>query len=137
MYLDRVIGDEIKTKLRYIDAISIEGPKWCGKSTTASLFAKTIVKLQDSIVFKQYQVFATTNKNDLLDGNKPMLFDEWQKIPEILDFVRTDIDENSDKPDRYILTGSTKPIEDDKRLTETGIIAKIKMRPMSLYESGD
>ena len=92
MYLTRVIEETIKNKLSYVGAIQIEGPKWCGKSTAASLFAKTIIKLQDPIVFRQYEVCVTTNKKALLGKHKPILFDEWQKIPQIWDFIRLDVD---------------------------------------------
>jgi predicted AAA+ superfamily ATPase len=135
MYLPRLIEKTIKEKLSYIGAIQIEGPKWCGKSTTASRFASTIIKLQDPIVYTRYKTFATTSKADLLYGNKPILFDEWQKIPEIWDFVRLDIDEQNGKAGQYILTGSAKPKDDPGRHSGTGRIAQIKMRPMSLYES--
>lgn len=137
MYYTRLIETTIKNKLSYIGAIQIEGPKWCGKSTTGSLFAKTIVKLQDPIVFNRYKVYATTSKEDLLYGEKPVLFDEWQKIPELWDFVRLDIDDHPGDPGIYILTGSAKPIEDSSRHSGSGRIAKIKMRPMSLFESND
>lgn len=137
MYLARIIERTIEEKLSYIGAIQIEGPKWCGKSTTASLYAKTVVKLQDPIVFSRYKIYSTTNKTDLLDGEKPLLFDEWQKIPEIWDFVRLDVDENPGVPGLYLLTGSAKPVEDSSRHSGTGRIAKIKMRPMSLFESGE
>jgi uncharacterized protein len=137
MYLPRLIEKTIKEKLSYIGAIQIEGPKWCGKSTTASRFASTIIKLQDPIVYTRYKTFATTSRADLLYGNKPILFDEWQKIPEIWDFVRLDIDEQHGKAGQYILTGSTKPKDDPGRHSGTGRIAQIRMRPMSLYESKD
>ena len=137
MYLPRLIEKNIEEKLSYIGAIHIEGPKWCGKSTTAALFAKTIVKLQDPIIFNRYQVFATTSKDDLLHGGKPMLFDEWQKIPELWDFIRLDIDDHPGQPGLYILTGSTRPMEDAARHSGSGRIAKIKMRPMSLFESNE
>jgi len=137
MYLPRLIEKTIEDKLSYIGAIQIEGPKWCGKSTTATRFAKTIVKLQDPIVFKRYQVFASTGITDLLYGEKPILFDEWQKIPELWDFIRLDVDEKQGNPGQYILTGSAKPIEDSNRHSGAGRIAKIIMRPMSLSESKD
>jgi uncharacterized protein len=135
MYLSRLIEKSIENKLSYIGAIHIEGPKWCGKSTTASRFAKTIIKLQDPIVFNRYKVYATTSKDDLLFGEKPVLFDEWQKIPEIWDFIRLDVDDHPGNPGRYMLTGSAKPIEDSMRHSGSGRIAKIKMRPLSLFES--
>ena len=81
MYFPRLIEKTIKNKLSYIGAIQIEGPKWCGKSTTGSLFSKTIIKLQNPIIFNRYKIYATTSKDDLLYGEKPILFDEWQKIP--------------------------------------------------------
>lgn len=137
IYLPRLIEKNIKDKLTYIGAIHIEGPKWCGKSTTATLFAKTMVKLQDPIVFNRYKIYATTSKDELLYGEKPLLFDEWQKIPEIWDFIRLDVDEHPGDPGRYILTGSVKPVIDNTRHSGSGRIAKIKMRPMSLFESTD
>jgi len=136
MYKTRIIETKIKQKLSYIGAIQIEGPKWCGKSTTAGLFAKTIVKLQDPIVYHRYAIYASTDKNELLSGNPPVLFDEWQKIPDIWDFVRLDVDDHPGEVGRYILTGSAKPLENDERHTGTGRIARVKMRTMSLFESG-
>ncbi len=135
MYYTRLIESTIRSKMSYIGAIQIEGPKWCGKSTTGSLFATTIVKLQDPIVFKRYQVYASTSKEDLLYGEKPILFDEWQKIPDIWDFVRLDVDDHPGEPGLFILTGSAKPVEDNARHSGTGRVAKIRMRPMSLFES--
>ncbi len=135
MYLPRLIEKTIKEKLSYIGAIQIEGPKWCGKSTTASRFANTIIKLQDPIVYSRYKTYATTSKADLLLGDKPILFDEWQKIPEIWDFVRLDIDEQNSKAGQYILTGSAKPEDDPDRHSGTGRIARIRMSPLSLFES--
>jgi predicted AAA+ superfamily ATPase len=135
MYLPRLIEKTIKEKLSYIGAIQIEGPKWCGKSTTASRFAGTIIKLQDPIVYNRYKTYATTSKADLLLGDKPILFDEWQKIPEIWDFVRLDIDEQNSKAGQYILTGSAKPEDDPDRHSGTGRIARIRMSPLSLFES--
>lgn len=137
MYLPRLIEKNIANKLSYIGAIQIEGPKWCGKSTTAFLYAKTIVKLQDPIIFNRYKVYASTNKDDLLHGEKPVLFDEWQKIPDLWDFIRLDIDDHPGSPGLYILTGSSTPIEDSSRHSGSGRIAKIRMRPLSLFESND
>lgn len=137
MYFPRLIEKTIENKLSYIGAIQIEGPKWCGKSTTGSLFSKTVIRLQDPMVFNRYKIYATTSKEDLLFGEKPMLFDEWQKIPELWDFIRLDVDEHPGDSGRYILTGSAKPIEDSSRHSGSGRIAKVKMRPMSLYESRD
>ena len=135
MYLPRLIEKSIREKLSYMGAIHIEGPKWCGKSTTASLFSKTIIKLQDPIVFNRYKIYAATSKNDLLYGDHPILFDEWQKIPELWDFIRLDVDDHPNSRGLYLLTGSAKPTEDRERHSGSGRIATVKMRPMSLFES--
>lgn len=137
MYLTRLCEKTIDDKMSYIGAVHVEGPKWCGKSTTAALYAKTIVKLQDPIVYNRYRTYASTSREELLHGEKPILFDEWQKIPEIWDFIRLDIDEHPGESGRYLLTGSAKPLEDDSRHSGSGRFAKIRMRPMSLFESKD
>jgi len=133
-YLERLIDITIKRELDAIGCVAIEGPKWCGKSTTGETFAKKVVKLQDPITFNQYSNFATTSRELLLAGDKPLMFDEWQKMPDLWDFIRLDIDETSGVG-KYILTGSSKPIENKARHTGIGRIAKITMRPMSLWES--
>lgn len=132
-YLPRLIEINIKEQLEIMGAIAIEGPKWVGKSTTGKLFAKKVVKLQNPIEYKKYQVYSTLDKDLLLEGDKPLMFDEWQKIPEIWDFIRLDVDD-SGKRGEYILTGSAKPIDNINRHTGAGRIVKMKMRPMSLYE---
>ena len=135
-YIPRLIETAIKDQMRAAGCVVIEGPKWCGKSTTAERFAKTVVKLRNPLVFKKYGVLASTDGVKLLEGEKPMLFDEWQKIPALWDFIRDDIDTNGGRG-QYLLTGSARPIEDGNRHTGTGRFAKIRMRPMSLWESGD
>ena len=135
-YLNRLIETAIQRRLEAIGCVAIEGPKWCGKSTTGERFAKTVVKLQNPITFRQYAAFASTSKENLLHGEKPLMFDEWQKIPDIWDFIRADIDETG-LAGQYILTGSAKPLENQERHSGAGRIAKITMRPMSLWESGD
>lgn len=132
-YFPRLIEKTIEEQMEIIGAIVIEGPKWSGKSTTSERYAKTIIKLQDPIVFRRYQLYASSDRNLLLRGDKPLMFDEWQKIPDLWDFIRTNIDEQNSRG-HYILTGSSKPIEDQGRHTGTGRFVKLKMRPMSLYE---
>lgn len=135
-YRKRLIEKEIENKLIYSGAVYIEGPKWCGKSTTASLYSKTNIKLQNPIIKNQYKILATISKYEVLSGEKPILFDEWQEVPEIWDFIRLDIDENKLKG-AYLLTGSTKKQTITTSHTGTGRINSVFMRPMSLYESGD
>ena len=135
-YRKRLIEKDIETKMRYSGAVVLEGPKWCGKSTTAELYSKTIIKLQNPITIKQYQTLVSISKDEVLQGDKPILFDEWQEVPEIWDFIRLDIDENRYKG-AYILTGSTKKQNLPVSHTGTGRINTIYMRPMSLFESGN
>ena len=135
-YINRLIEATIKRELAALGCVAIEGPKWCGKSTTGERFAKSVVKLSNPITYKQYAAFATTSRENLLRGEKPLMFDEWQKIPDIWDFIRTDIDETGHSG-QYILTGSSKPIKNQERHSGTGRITKVIMRPMSLWESGD
>jgi len=133
-YYERLIDRSVERDLRSMGALLIEGPKWSGKSTTASRHAKTTVQLQNPLVFKRYQVLASTSMGELLEGEKPILFDEWQKIPELWDFIRLAVDESVRKGE-YILTGSAKPIRVDDRHTGTGRFARLTMRTMSLWES--
>ncbi len=135
-YRKRLIESQIEKKMAYSGGIIIEGAKWVGKSTTASIFSKTIIKLQNPLIKKQYQILATISKDELLKGKKPILFDEWQEVPEIWDFIRLDIDEHNYKG-AYLLTGSTKKQNIKTSHTGTGRINSVYMRPMSLYESGE
>ena len=135
-YKKRIIEKEIEEKMKYSGAIVIEGPKWVGKSTTAERYSRTIIKLQNPITRRQYQTLVTISKSEVLAGEKPILYDEWQEVPEIWDFIRLDIDDNKHRG-AYLLTGSTKKQNIKVSHTGTGRINSIYMRPMSLYESGD
>ena len=135
-YRKRLIESQIAKKMSYSGGLVIEGAKWVGKSTTASIFSNTVIKLQDPLIKKQYQILATISKDDVLKGEKPILFDEWQEVPEIWDFIRLDIDDNNHKG-AYLLTGSTKKQGVKTSHTGTGRINSVYMRPMSLYESGE
>lgn len=136
IYLPRLIEETITESMKTNGCIVIEGPKWCGKSTTSERFAKSVVKLQKPAIYKQYKILADIGDNHLLSGEKPVLFDEWQKIPELWDYIRNYIDEISGKG-LFILTGSAKPIEDKERHSGIGRIKKIVMRTMSLWESNE
>jgi predicted AAA+ superfamily ATPase len=133
-YLPRLIEDKLGKQLKAAGCVAIEGPKWCGKSTTAKRFSKTVVELQRAKILELYRTYLTTEEDNVLKGERPILFDEWQKLPELWDLIRWDIDTNGGRG-QYILTGSAKPTEDVKRHSGTGRIARIIMRPMSLYES--
>jgi predicted AAA+ superfamily ATPase len=133
-YLKRVIDDIIKERLQMIGAIVIEGPKWCGKTTTAQQHAKSVLKLQDPDKSKSYLELAEIKPSALLDGETPRLIDEWQMAPVLWDAVRNSVD-NLNEDGLYILTGSTSVNENEIMHSGTGRIHKITMRPMSLFES--
>jgi len=135
-YLPRLIEKPITESMKTNGCIVIEGPKWCGKSTTSERFAKSVIKLQKPATYKQYRILADIGDDNLLSGENPVLFDEWQKIPELWDYVRNYIDETSGKG-LFILTGSAKPIEDKERHSGIGRMKKIIMRTMSLWESNE
>ena len=133
-YLDRLIDPTIAEALLTSGCVVIEGPKWCGKSTTGKRFAKTVIELAKPNLYKKYKLYSDTGDPSLLKGEKPLMFDEWQKIADIWDYIRADVDETSGRG-QYILTGSTKPKKDKGRHSGTGRMKKIVMRPMSLWES--
>jgi len=135
-YISRLIEGKISERMRLVGCVVIQGAKWCGKSTTAKRFAKTVVELQSPVTFKIYNTMASTDAKGLFDGEKPILFDEWQKIPLLWDLIRHNVDQLNEKG-LYILTGSATPVEDEERHSGLGRITRLIMRPMSLWESGD
>ncbi len=134
IYLKRIIDNILKERLEYIGAVSIVGPKWCGKTTTAEQIAKSILKLQDPDNTKSYLELAEIKPSLLLEGEKPRLIDEWQMAPVLWDAVRTSVD-NLNEDGLYILTGSTSVDENKIMHSGTGRINRLIMRPMSLFES--
>lgn len=133
-YFKRKVDDDLEKYLQIIGAILIVGPKWCGKTTTAEQYAKSILKLQDPDTIESYLMWADIKPSKLLEGEKPRLIDEWQIAPVLWDAVRTSVDNLSDYG-LYILTGSTVVDESKIMHTGTGRIHRLIMRPMSLFES--
>ena len=118
-------------------AVLIEGPKACGKTTTAEQQAKSVIYIDDPTKQAQYKQMAQTNIGFLLDGAAPRLIDEWQEIPQFWDAIRFEVD-HRDGDGQFILTGSAVPIDTgDIHHTGTGRFGWLTMRPMSLWESGD
>lgn len=136
-YHPRIIDGVIKRRLKSVGAILIEGPKWCGKTTTAEQVAKSKLNLGDPEELSKSQLIAIGNINSLLDGDTPRLIDEWQTIPRLWDAVRSEVDRRSGFGE-FLLTGSAVPPENENiHHSGTGRFAWLRMRTMSLYESGD
>lgn len=134
-YLRRIADDQLSLKLEAFGAALITGPKGCGKTTTAKQKAKSVVEFQDEDERENLLLIANTQPSDLLKGAKPRLFDEWQDAPKIWGAIRKDVDD-SGEVGQYILTGSSaKKVKTPH--TGTLRISKMKMYPMSLYESGE
>lgn len=134
-YLHRVADKMLQERLETFGAVLIEGPKWTGKTTTAEQHAKSFIKLQDPDMAEEYLATAATKPSLLLKGEKPRLIDEWQDAPVIWDAVRTAVDNANGVPGQYILTGSNAVDKTKIRHTGTGRITRMKMYPMSLWES--
>lgn len=136
-YRPRLSDRLIARKLRGKGALLIEGPKWCGKTTTAEQHANSILYMTNPENIKENLVLADMNPRKLLEGNTPRLIDEWQIAPKLWDAVRFEVDHRKGCG-HFILTGSAVPPKTDEIFhTGTGRFAWIKMRPMSLYESGE
>ena len=134
-YKRRVVDQLLAERLEEVGAVLIEGPKWCGKTTTALQQARSTVMLANPEVLLQSKSMIATSASHLLSGLVPRLFDEWQTLPELWDNIRYEVDARNEEG-QFILTGSAVPVESDKIMhTGTGRFAWITMRPMSLWES--
>jgi hypothetical protein len=136
-YKKRIADGMLKEKLDAKGAVLVEGAKWCGKTTTASQLAQSILYLHDPANKEQYLKMASINPGLLLEGPTPRLIDEWQLAPQLWDAVRFEIDQRDDFG-QFILTGSSTPVADmSTSHSGTGRISRMSMRPMTLWESGD
>lgn len=135
-YLPRLIDKNIQEFLSIFGALCIEGPKWCGKSWTAAHNSASVISLANPANNFQNRRLAEMNPVLVLNGKEPRLIDEWQEVPPIWDAVRYKVDE-SNKKGRYLLTGSATPNHKGIMHSGAGRIARVRMRPMSLYESGN
>lgn len=135
VYKKRIADQLLSERLEEVGAVLIEGPKWCGKTTTAIQQAKSKVMLAHPETLQKSQTMLAINATHLLNGDTPRLFDEWQTLPELWDNIRYEVDARNEEG-QFILTGSAVPVESDKIVhTGTGRFAWITMRPMSLWES--
>jgi predicted AAA+ superfamily ATPase len=130
-YYHRLVEKEIELKLKTSGAVVVAGPKFCGKTTTCMLYQKSFVKLNTLQSIKM----ARLNPKGVLRGATPRLIDEWQKAPDIWNQVKDDLDFNYEFG-KYLLTGSSTPADKTEvHHSGAGRIARVKMRPMSLWES--
>lgn len=133
-YLKRIADNILKERLQTSGAVLIEGPKWCGKTSTASNASKSQLFMQDPDRGISYLKAADTKPSLLLQGETPRLLDEWQTAPVLWDAVRFTVDQRG-QSGQFILTGSAVPRDNVVQHTGTGRISRLFMRPMSLYES--
>ena len=136
-YKPRILDTILTRKLEAKGAILIEGPKWCGKTTTALQQAKSVLRMDNPLEKEQNLRLSKLNPIMLLNGDTPRLIDEWQIAPTLWDTIRYEVDQRGEMG-QFILTGSAVP-PDTKEITHsgTGRFSWITMRPMSLYESGE
>lgn len=136
-YKHRIADEILKRKLMGKGAVLVQGPKWCGKTTTAKQIAKSLLDLGNPGELSNAMETLQIVPKKLLEGDVPRLIDEWQTIPELWDMIRSEVDTRGEMG-QFILTGSSVPIEEDKRRhSGNGRYAWINMRPMSLWESGE
>lgn len=136
-YKLRISDVVLQRRLEGKGALLIEGPKWCGKTTTAKQVAGSVLNLGDTITLRAAQEALQVQPKVLLAGATPRLIDEWQTLPEIWDMVRAEVDERQDVG-QFILTGSSVPPKPELlHHSGTGRIGRIRMRTMSLWESGE
>ena len=137
MYRPRLTDNILASKLKGKGAVLIQGRKWCGKTTTAEQIAKSILYMSKPEDVRANLVAADIQPSKLLEGKTPRLIDEWQIAPKLWDAVRFEVDHRN-KQGQFILTGSAVPPNNDEIFhTGTGRFAWIKMRPMTLFESGE
>lgn len=134
-YKKRIADKLLKYRLEEVGAVLIEGPKWCGKTTTAEQQAKSVLYMADPDKQNTYLEMANLRIRMLLKGETPRLIDEWQIVPQIWDAIRFEVDHQGEEG-LFILTGSAVPASTENiHHTGTGRFAWVTMRPMSLWES--
>ena len=139
-YRPRIADKLLENKLKGMGAVLVEGAKWCGKTTTGEQHAASVLYMDNPKDRTSNTQMVKINPDFLLKGATPRLIDEWQIAPELWDAVRFAVD-HRDEDGQFILTGSVTPLsdEDDEKIHHSGVgrIARLRMRPMTLWESGD
>ncbi len=134
-YRPRIIDRQVEEYLSAFGAVCIEGPKWCGKTWTSAHHSKSEIYIGDPAGNFQNRQLAELSPELVLDGDTPRLIDEWQEVPSLWDAVRYRVDQTPRKG-QFILTGSATPNHKGILHSGAGRIARLRMRPMALYESG-
>ncbi len=135
-YIPRIIDRKLEEYLSVFGAVCVEGPKWCGKTWTSAYHSKSEIFIGDPAGNFQNRQLAELSPELILEGETPRLIDEWQEVPPIWDAVRYRVDQTARKG-QFILTGSATPNHKGILHSGAGRIGRLRMRPMSLYESGD
>lgn len=136
-YKHRIADGILEKKLRSKGAVLIEGPKWCGKTTTAEQQARSILYMDNPASFESNLQMAEIDPGILLEGDTPRLVDEWHLAPKLWDTMRFEVDHRH-QVGQFILTGSAVPSDEESmKHSGTGRFSWLTMRPMSLYESGE
>ena len=139
-YKPRIADALLKRKLAGKGAVLIQGPKWCGKTTTAEQIAASVIYLDAPDQLREVKIKADINPQELLAGATPRLLDEWQIVPQLWDAIRYEADHRKGFG-HFILTGSSVPLQQEEeeviKHTGTGRFGRLNMRPMSLFESGE
>lgn len=139
-YRPRIADKLLENKLKGMGAVLVEGAKWCGKTTTGEQHAGSVLYMDNPKDRVSNMQMVSINPDLLLDGATPRLIDEWQIAPELWDAVRFAVDHRAEEG-QFILTGSVTPLSDEDvekvHHSGTGRIARLRMRPMTLWESGD
>ncbi len=135
LYRPRIIDAKVDSYLGSFGAVCIEGPKWCGKTWTSAFHSRSEIYIADPKGGFQNKKLAELDPSLLLEGEKPRLIDEWQEVPALWDAVRFEVDKTA-KKGSFLLTGSSTPKRKGVIHSGAGRIARIRMRPMSLFEAG-
>lgn len=137
VYRPRIVDNQLEKMIGRIGAVLVQGPKWCGKTTTAEQHAASVIFLDDPSKQKMYRQTVELNIGALMQGDTPRLMDEWQLFPQLWDAVRFEVDHRGAEG-QFILTGSAVPPSTNEiKHTGTGRFARLTMRTMTLLESGD
>lgn len=131
-YRSRLIDDELRDRLSVTGAVLVEGPKAVGKTFSASRVAETVLRVD---IDRAVRAALEVQPEQLFSYPTPILFDEWQEAPELWNLVRRAVDDH-DQKGLYVLTGSTRPRDDARMHSGAGRIGRLRMRPLSLYETG-